>query len=309
MRVRAREGSRDRSACCSACSPCCLAIPPIEARSIVWPVARRAPRRSPAAIWAVDARRARLGWGAVVVGLVGIGLAGLAIQLELREPEQVFTRRLFAAMLVFATPLVFAGIGGLFSERTGVVNIGLEGMMLMGAFFGISAPTRRAAGSSGSLAAMVAGGLLALVHAFFSIHLRADQIVGGTAINFLALGITATSSSSSTTARTSRGIPTIPNVDAPVRSRTGGSSGPRSGNLNLMVWLSFLLVIVSYVVIFKTPIGLRIRASASTRAPPTPSASTSTRPLRLGRRSRASSPRSAAPTSRSASAAARSTRT
>ena len=79
----------------------------------------------------------------------------------------------------------------MFSERAGVVNIGLEGMMLMGAFFG---DPRR-----GQARLLVVGhrwrrcsraALLALIHAFFSIHLRADQIVSGTAINFLALGVT-----------------------------------------------------------------------------------------------------------------------
>ena len=94
-------------------------------------------------------------------------------------------------MLVFATPLTFAAIGGIFSERCGVVNIGLEGMMLMGAFWGIwGADKTGILGRGASLIAMASGGLLALVHAFFAIHLRADQIVGGVAINFLALGIT-----------------------------------------------------------------------------------------------------------------------
>ena len=91
----------------------------------------------------------------------------------------------------YATPLAFAAMGGLFSERSGVVNIGLEGMMLMGAFFGFCA-----ADAFGSWDARARrsrwspGAALAAVHAFFCIHLRADQIVVGTGINFLALGIT-----------------------------------------------------------------------------------------------------------------------
>ena len=77
------------------------------------------------------------------------------------------------------------------SERSGVINIGLEGMMLMGAFFGIFGVGRaRLVGRSACSSAMVAGGALALVHAVFSIALRADQVVSGVAINFLALGIT-----------------------------------------------------------------------------------------------------------------------
>src|SRR5918995_4694257 len=78
----------------------------------------------------------------------------------------------------------------MFSERSGVVNIALEGMMLAGAFFGIWGAVRFDHWAFGLATAMAAGGALALIHAFFSIHLRADQIVSGTAINFLALGLT-----------------------------------------------------------------------------------------------------------------------
>ena len=79
----------------------------------------------------------------------------------------------------------------MFCERSGVVNIGLEGMMLAGAFFAVLGADKF--GNSwemGLVCAAVAGAGFALVHAFFAIHLRADQIVGGTAINFLALGVT-----------------------------------------------------------------------------------------------------------------------
>ncbi|MCR6679079.1 ABC transporter permease, partial [Escherichia marmotae] len=80
--------------------------------------------------------------------------------------------------------------GGIFSERSGVVNIGLEGMMLSGAFFGILGADKLDSWVLGLVCAMVAGATFAFVHAIFAIHLRADQIIGGTAINFLALGIT-----------------------------------------------------------------------------------------------------------------------
>ncbi len=81
-------------------------------------------------------------------------------------------------------------MGGIFSERSGVVNIGLEGMMLMGAFWGLYGADKGGTWVVGLLVAAAVGGLLALVYAFFAIQLRADQIVGGTAVNFLALGIT-----------------------------------------------------------------------------------------------------------------------
>ena len=122
-------------------------------------------------------------------------------------------------MFVFSTPLVFAGIGGMFSERSGVVNIGLEGMMLMGAFLGVYGADKGGSWVVGLLAAMVAGGLLALVHAFFSIHLRADQIVVRRRRSTSSRSASpATSSSSSTTAQdVPVGISSIPDVADPVR--------------------------------------------------------------------------------------------
>ena len=97
---------------------------------------------------------------------------------------------LFAAMLRYATPLIFASLGGLFSERSGVINIALEGMLLTGAFFAVLGADLTGTWYLGVLIGMAAGGLLALIHAIFSVSLRADQIVSGTALNFLAFGIT-----------------------------------------------------------------------------------------------------------------------
>jgi general nucleoside transport system permease protein len=241
-----------------------LVLPPLTLRTILWPVALGLVGVA-AGIWSVSRGVKRLGWGAVALGIASMGLGLLALQSsETKLDVVVVWSALLASMLRYATPLTFAAIGGMFSERSGVVNIALEGMMLSGAFFGILAAQKTGSWELGLLAAMGAGATLALIHAVFSIHLRADQIVSGTAINFLALGVTGYFFVDVFGEEgTPEGIPRIPDVNLPLESIPTGLGeflDDVLGQLNLMIWLSFLLLIVSYVVMFKTPVGLRIRA-------------------------------------------------
>ena len=238
---------------------CLLTIPPVAARSIVWSVLFGV-AAAILGLGTLTRGQRRLGWGAVAAGLIGIGLGILATRSSTANLNSVFTASLIASMFVFSTPLVFGSLGGVFSERSGVVNIGLEGMMLMGAFWGVYAADKGQSWAVGVLVAMLAGGLLALVHAYFSIHLRADQIISGFAVNFLALGITGYFFFQLYHGQdVPQGVATIPDVKIPYVDRWH-FLGPAIGDLNLMVWLSFALVIVAYIVLFKTPIGLRIRA-------------------------------------------------
>ncbi|MEO8074276.1 MAG: ABC transporter permease, partial [Acidobacteriota bacterium] len=92
---------------------------------------------------------------------------------------------LFFSMIRLATPLIFAALGGLFSERSGVINIALEGLMLAGAFTGAVITYEAGNPYLGLLAGMVAGGFLAYVYAVACIKFQADQVVSGMAINFL----------------------------------------------------------------------------------------------------------------------------
>ncbi|MCX8006892.1 MAG: ABC transporter permease [Coriobacteriia bacterium] len=102
----------------------------------------------------------------------------------------IITPDLFASALRMATPLALAAIGGTICERSGVVNIALEGIMLTGAFAGAAVTLATGNPWVGVLAAVLAGVAIAAVHAFASINLRADQVVSGTGINIFALGLT-----------------------------------------------------------------------------------------------------------------------
>jgi simple sugar transport system permease protein len=234
-----------------------LAIPPIEARAIYWSILVGL-LAATLGVWTVSRGRRRLGWGAVAAGLLGIGLGILATRSSAGNLNASFDATLIAQSLGFATPLVFAAMGGIFSERSGVVNIGLEGMMLMGAFWGLYGADKGGTWVIGLLVAVAAGGLLALVYAFFAIHLRSDQIVAGTGVNFLALGVTGYFFVQLYhNAPVQNGVPLLPNVNFLSGSHFFGAA---IGGLSILTWICFAVVILAYLVLFKTPIGLRIRA-------------------------------------------------
>jgi ABC-type uncharacterized transport system permease subunit len=176
---------------------------------------------------------------------------------------------LWQTTLIEATPLSLAAIGGVISERAGVVNIAMEGMMLTGAFFavGISIFTGNAA--IGLLAGIATGGLMAAVHAFGAIRLKADQIISGMAINLLALGLTSyllfsVYGSNGTpppcTQTCSAGdVRTIPDWSIPVLNKI-----PAIGQIlfqqNPVVYLMLFFVLLVHLFLFRTTLGLRIRA-------------------------------------------------
>ncbi len=208
----------------------------------------------------------RVGWGAVAAGLAGTALGLLVQHSSVSHLGTAFAwGTLLAATLRYATPLTFAALGGIFSERSGVVNIGLEGMMLAGAFFGIWGADKTGNWILGVLIAMLAGGLFALLHAIWAIHLRADQIVSGTAVNFLALGLTGylfiqvygsngTPSLSSGSWFKGESIPDV------TFSSSSNFFAQVFGQINLMIWIAIILVVVSHLFLFRTSLGLRIRA-------------------------------------------------
>jgi ABC-type uncharacterized transport system permease subunit len=149
---------------------------------------------------------------------------------------------LFSAIRL-ATPLLLAALGGLFSERSGVINIGLEGLMLAGAF--TAAVTTHYSGNPwvGLLAAILAGIGVALIHAVACIRYRADQVVSGTAINILFLGVPAL-------------------LSGAMFASTGATPQvPKEQLLPLApIVLAFALVPATWWVLNRTPFGLRLRA-------------------------------------------------
>jgi ABC-type uncharacterized transport system permease subunit len=213
---------------------------------------------------AVSQGERRLGGFAAAIGFLGT-LGGLWAQgVDQDTLEAVLTGGLVASTLRFATPLAFAAMGGIFSERSGVVNIGLEGMMLIGAFFAVWGSIWSGSWVVGIVMAMLSGGVLALIHAVFSIHLRADQIVSGFAVNLLALGLTGYLYSSiypdgTPTERVDR-VPEVALDSLGSIPWMGDFLERAFGDLSLLVWMMIVVVILSYIVLFKTPIGLRIRS-------------------------------------------------
>lgn len=165
-----------------------------------------------------------------------------------------------ATTLRLATPIAFAALGGVITERSGVTNIALEGCMLVGAFFGIVA-----ADKSGSLpiaiaVGVLAGAALAAVHALASITFRADQIVSGMALNILALGLTSyLNYQLYGTTGTPADLPTVPSLVLPGISGVP-FLGEVIGRQNALVWVVIVFVVVLQLFLFRTVPGLRLRA-------------------------------------------------
>src|SRR3982751_3616506 len=157
---------------------------------------------------------------------------------------------LFFSMIRSATPLIFAALGGLFSERAGVINIALEGLMLTGAFVAAVATYELQNPYLGFLCGIVAGAVVALVFAVAVIKFEADQVVAGFAISMQMLGLPAV-----------------------ISSRLYDSAGSTQqiakqfllpdfyNRLSIASIIAFLLVPVCWYVLYKTPFGLRIRAA------------------------------------------------
>src|SRR5579864_1475020 len=174
----------------------------------------------------------------------------------------LLTANLWQATLAAAVLFLLPSLGGVVSERSGVVNIAMEGMMLTGAFFAVFADLHLHNPWLATLVAMLAGGLMALIHAVVSIRFRADQIVSGIAINIFAAGMTVF------LANRIYGIQGVghvgnsellPNINIPMLDQI-----PFLGQVlfqqNVIVYVALIVLILTHIVLFRTRLGLRIRA-------------------------------------------------
>ena len=167
---------------------------------------------------------------------------------------------LLAAGIRLATPIVYAALGGMFSERVGIVHIGLEGVMLTSSFAGVVASYYTGNPWIGIIVAVLTGGLISFVHAVLTIKYVGDQIVSGTGLNILALGFTSymtqiiwgnRGASDSVQGIADIALPII--KDIPFIGKVIGTHSP-------LVYLMPFVTYACYYVLFKTPFGLRVRA-------------------------------------------------
>ena len=162
--------------------------------------------------------------------------------------SELLTLSLLFSTIRFATPLIFAALGGMFSERSGIINIALEGLMLAGAFTAAVVTYETGNPFFGFLCGMIAGGVLALFFAVACIKFEADQVVAGFGINILMLGLPAL-------------------LSGAMYDSAGSTEQIAKENLlpdffgiNIASYLAFLLVPICWYVLYKTPFGLRLRA-------------------------------------------------
>jgi len=174
----------------------------------------------------------------------------------------VFELAVFDSAIRMATPLVLAALGGLFSERSGVVNIALEGIMLTGAFASVLVTYYTGDPWAGALAGAAAGVLVSSIHAVVSITFKANQIVSGVAINLLAMGATqfltwvvwgSSSNSPPVTGMSHWSLPVSWGPVAASVTRVIGHYPP-------LVYLTLAGVALAHVVLWRTSFGLRLRS-------------------------------------------------
>lgn len=173
---------------------------------------------------------------------------------------------MFPIALMFAAPIVMAALGGLFSERSGIVNIALEGIMMVGAFAGASVtvvlePITPLAPWLGLLVGIFAGVLFSMFHAFASINLKADQVISGTALNILAGGLTVYLCQIIFRQQRTRAFSSgLRKITIPLLNKIPGLGPMLFEEIYPTFYIAVALVLLTWYVVQKTAFGLRLRA-------------------------------------------------
>jgi general nucleoside transport system permease protein len=184
------------------------------------------------------------------LALIGVAIGALVYYVM--EPVQATA--VYASTLRQSTPIVLGALCGLIGERTGIINIGIEGQMLMGAFIAFMVNVYTGNLLVAAMAGVLTGAFLGLFLAWMSITLKMDQIIGGTVINILALGLTSFFYVAGLTTRGKLApIPLGPLADLPL-------VGPVFFNNPPITYLTILLVFFFHFTLFRTVWGLRTRA-------------------------------------------------
>jgi simple sugar transport system permease protein len=184
--------------------------------------------------------------------------------------ETALLTGLFSLAIIKATPLVYGALCGILGERSGVINIGIEGMMLLGsfmAFMGSALFSKWTGGVFSPNVALIVGlvigalsaALVAALHAVLSIHYKIDQVISGTVINLLAIGITDYAANVYIDPSHLSGVGVFPVIPVPALSRIP-VIGPIFFTHQPMIYLMFALVIFLQYAIFRSPWGLRMRS-------------------------------------------------
>jgi ABC-type uncharacterized transport system permease subunit len=165
---------------------------------------------------------------------------------------------ILASGVATGTVLLYATVGEVFAERSGVLNLGVEGMMLVGAMTAYKVSAATGNPWLGLFVAMIAAGVISQVHAFIAITLQADQVVSGLSLNFLATGISLVLGEGLTSLRDV--VPTLPSFSIPLLSQVPWLGRVFFTNQSIMVYIGFIFVPLAWYYINRTRPGLHLRA-------------------------------------------------
>ena len=174
--------------------------------------------------------------------------------------KSVFSAGTFNQMLRSATPVALAALGGAMTEHAGIMNIGMDGMILMGAFFAALGSFLFQSAGAGVLFALLMGVIVGLFFALFTVQFRSDEFIIGTALNTFALGLTSFLSRSIFGSAGTKGNPALPNIRIPLLDRVPFLGEVLSGH-SLLVYVTWSLVLVMWTFVYRTPYGFWLRCS------------------------------------------------